>query len=248
MPPKIEELLMRWDQRIADFFDGGPLRRGFYSLWVGIQRHAGAKTASAMAFNLFLAGIPTLAFTGWLAAHLLGRSPEALGLISVTMNLTPIELTELVEKNFQRFGASAVAPVALLGAFWLVSSAFHMLMEVFEVALHTKRRPWWKKRLIAIGCALAANVMFAVTIWISVKIAGGPAAILHAVRAGERLAGPAERAVTIIIALTGLTCAIAGFFWIAVHRPGLTRRVWPGALVTVTIGAFIVWRCESRGG
>jgi membrane protein len=230
--------LPRYGQRLADFFDAGPARRGVYSIAMGMRRHNAARIASAMAFNLFLAAIPMLALAGWLAGHLLGRNQEALGITSLYVNLTPLQLHDILEKNFQRFSVGAVAPLALVGALWLASSAFHMLMSVFEIAVRARRRPWWKKRLIAIGCVLALNVLLAATAWTTVSLAGGPAVVFRLFRSGESLIGPAQRSLAIGIALVAATVALAGFFRIAVDRPGLNRRVWPGAVVTVAIGGL----------
>lgn len=246
MRGRTEKLLSEASQRVIDFFDGGPVRRGLYSLWVGMQRHNAARVASAMAFNLFLAAIPMLALAGWLIARVLGNNSGTMGMISLYLDLTPLELHEIVSKNFQRFSGGAVAPFALFGSLWLASSAFHMLMSVFEVAVRAKIRSWWRKRLIAVGCVLGLNLAFGLTIWLSVLVAGGPAHILHVLRTGESFAGPAERAVTIIIALFVAVASLALFFRIAVDRPGLNRRVWAGAVVTVAIGAmsstmFFLW-------
>jgi len=237
MSRDIQGLVDHLSQLVADFSDRGPLRRGIYSLAMGMARHNAARVASAMAFNLFLAAIPMLALAGWLAAHLLGQSADAMDVLSVYMNLTPLELHEIVSKNFRRFSGGAVAPFAIVGSLWLASSAFHMLMSVFERAVRARRRPWWKKRLIAIGCALGVNVLFAATTLAAVTLAGGPSRLLRLARTGETLVGPAERTLTIAIAIFAATAALAGFFRIAIHRPGLNRRVWPGAVVTVAIGS-----------
>jgi membrane protein len=246
MRERTEKLLSEARQRVVDFMDRGPLRRGCYSLWVGMRRHNATRIASAMAFNLFLAAIPMLALAGWLVARVLGMDQGTLGMISLYLDLTPLELHEIVSKNFQRFSGGAVAPFALLGSLWLASSAFHMLMSVFETAVRARVRPWWRKRLIAFGCVLGANVAFALTVFLSVLVAGGPARILHLLRTGESFAGPLERAVAITIALAVAVSSLALFFRIAVDRPGLNRKVWPGAVVTVAIGAlsstmFFMW-------
>lgn len=234
----IEDALERWSQKAVDFCDRGPVRRGLYSLAMGMARHNAARVASAMAFNLFLAAIPMLALAGWLAAHLLGQSPDALDVMSLYMNLTPLELHEIVQKNFKRFSGGAVAPLAVLGSLWLASSAFYMLMGVFERAVRARRRAWWKKRLIALGCVLGANFIFAGSTVLAVALAGGPARALRFLRTGEQLINPAERVLTVAVALVAATAALALFFRVAVHRPGLNRRVWPGAVATVGIGGI----------
>lgn len=235
---KIDELVRRAEQAVVDYCDRGPLRRGLYSLWKGMARHNAGRIASAMAFNLFLAAIPMLALAGWLAAHLLGQSREALDIMALYIDLTPLEIHEIVQKNFRRFSGGAVAPFAVLGSLWLASNAFYMLMSVFERAVRAKRRAWWKKRLISIACVLAANVIFAGSTVLAVSVAGGPSRLLGFLRTGQQLVGPAERVLSIVVALLGATLALAAFFRVAVDRPGLNRRIWPGAIVTVAIGGL----------
>ncbi len=246
MRRRTEKLVSQAEQRIIDFFDGGSLRRGLYSLWVGMRRHNAARVASAMAFNLFLAAIPMLALAGWLAGRMLGANPDTLSMMSLYLDLTPLELHDIVNRNFQRFSGGAVAPLAILGSLWMASSAFHMLMSVFEIAVRARKRPWWTKRLIALGCVLGLNVAFAITVSISVLVGGGPGRILHFLRTGESFAGPLERGLTIAIAIGVAVATLALFFRIGVDRPGLNRRVWPGSIVTVAIGAlsstgFFLW-------
>lgn len=235
---KAEALVRRAEQAMVDFMDQGPARRGLYSLWKGMARHNAGRVASAMAFNLFLAAIPMLALAGWLAAHLLGQSRDALDVMSLYMNLTPLEVHEIVQRNFKRFSGGAVAPFAVVGSLWLASNAFHMLMSVFERAVRARRRVWWKKRLISLACVLVANLIFAATTVLAVAVAGGPSKLMGFIRSGNQLVGPLERVVSIVVALLGATAALALFFRVAVHRPGLNRRIWPGALVTVAIGGL----------
>lgn len=41
-----------------------------------------------------------------------------------------------------------------------------------------------------------------------------------------------------LVAIGSMTALLAGFFRIAVDRPGVERRVWPGALLTIVIGGI----------
>ena len=124
---EIGALVQRAEQATVDFLDRGPARRGFYSLWKGMALHNAGRVASAMAFNLFLAAIPMLALGGYLAATLLRQSQDALDLMSLYMDLSPLEVHQIVQRHFKRFSGGAVAPVAILGSLWLASNAFYML-------------------------------------------------------------------------------------------------------------------------
>ena len=204
---------------------------------LGMQRDRVGRAASAMAFNLFLAAIPLLALSGWLFARVLQNSPRAMASTSLLLDVTPEEARELIERHFQLFSAQAVAPVALFGALWLGSSAFHTCMTVFESAVSADPRPWWQKRAIALGCAIVALVAFALSAYTAVMIAGGPWAL-------PRFLGDEAVVLRWVAATLGLmttTSLLAGFFRIAVRRPGIARRVWPGAVAAVAVGGTASW-------
>ncbi len=226
-------------QRTRLFFDGGPIRRGLYSLTLGLRRHHVGRIASAMAFDLFLAAIPMFAFAGWLSAKILQARPDALSSTRLFADLTPAQVHELVSRNFERFSAGAVAPFALLGMLWLASGAYHTLMSVFEGMVGARKRSWWTKRLLSLACVVVTIVAFSGTAFLAVVLAGGPMAMLAAVNAGDLgLDDPMERTLTALLILTAVCVGMAAFFRVAIHRPGVRRRVWPGAFTTVAIGGL----------
>ena len=238
MTPRIRAKAETFRQSAVEVLDRRPLGRGLLALWRGLRKHHAARDASAMAFNLFLAAIPMLALAGWLISVVLRRDQRALGSTSLLLDLTPYEVQTLASRHLERFLPGAVAPIAVVGSLWLASSAFHTLMSMFEVAIGARRRPWWTKRLIAIGCVFAAILAFALTGVVAVQLAGGPAALFRFVRAGEGIAAPLGRVLAAGVGLLAATAALAGFFRIAVHRPDVDRRVWPGAALAVAIGGF----------
>jgi len=224
--------------RVETYFDQGPLRRGVFSLVRGMGRHRLAQAANAMAFDLFLASIPMVALAGWAFANVLKDSPETLYTLSSLVDHTPYEIHLLITKNFGRFSAGAVAPLAVLGSFWLASSAFHTQMRVFEIALDAEKRPWWKKRLIALGCVLVALAAFGLSSYVAVLLAGGPIAMLRFLdpdvpRSGARVFG---HYISLLVAIVTLTALLAAFYRIAVNRAGVKRHMWPGATLAVGIG------------
>ncbi len=214
------------------------LGRGLIAMWRGLRRHHMARNASAMAFNLFLAAIPMLALAGWMIAVVLRRDQRALGLTSLMLDLTPVEVHTLASRHLGRFSPGAVAPIAVLGSIWLASSAFHTLMSVFETAIGARRRAWWKKRLIAIGCVFAAIVAFAATGFIAVQLAGGPSALMRLVQPEGESGGALGRVLAVAFSVFAGTAALAGFFRVAAHRPEVGRRVWPGSALTIAIGGL----------
>lgn len=227
------DLFDRALERIDEFFQRGELRRGLRNLFLAMMDHHSARTASAMAFDLFLAMIPMLAFGGWLFAFALRRDPAAMWTVSRLLELTPLQVHEALEQQIDRFNQAAVAPMVLAGALWVASNAFTTLMSVLEAAVKAPPRPWWQKRLIAIACVFSAFFVLAVSGTVTVLLAGGPTALIGKILGGG--AGVAKAAGFLVAAATA-TVLVAAFFKVAVRRPGVEERIWPGAALTVLIG------------
>ena len=192
------------------------------------------QAASAMAFDLFLAAIPMLALAGWLFAILSQGSDAVLTSVSLLVDLTPEEVRTLVWRQLGQFSATAVAPVALLGALWLASSAFNTLMAVLEVTVGAKRRSWWRRRLLALACVIASILLFTVSGTLAVTLSGGPAVVARLLAHGELPSlDRAGHFLLLGLVLLSTTALLSAFFRIAVIRPGVRRRVFPGALLTV---------------
>jgi membrane protein len=204
----------------------------------GLSRSRASINASAMAFDLFLALLPMLALAGWLLAVVLRNSADALGVASTLLDLTPREVSELVMRHFGRFSAGAVAPIALLVSLFLASVAFHTLIDVFEEAAGAEPRSWLRKRILALGCVLAAVLILSLSGSVAVLLGGGPSRLLAA------LLGPLElpsiaRHLPMLVAVVAATTSLAGLLHLAVRRPGVRRRVWPGAMLAVGVGSAI---------
>ena len=223
--------------RVEAFFAAGPVRRQLRALIRRLFRDHVARAAGAMTFDLFLAAIPMLALAGWLFATVLHNSPHAMSTVSAWLDLSPGEVRDLVEQDFRRFSAGAVAPFAILGSLWLASSAFHTFMSVFESAAPGERRPWWMKRLIGLGCVLVAIFAFGLSGLLTVSIAGGPLRVLGWFGADAQGA----RTAATLVAMVTATLLLAAFFHIGVRRSEVKRVVWPGAVVTVAIATAASW-------
>jgi membrane protein len=215
-----------------------PVLWALRALILGLRLHRAGIAASAMAFDLFLALLPMLALAGWLITVVLRSSAEALVVASTLLDVTPREVSELALRHFGRFSGGAVAPVALLVSLFLASVAFHTLIDVFETASGAEPRSWVEKRLIALGCVLAAILLLGLSGSIAVLLIGGPARIL------ETLLGPLElpglaRHLPMLVGVVMATASLAGLFRVAGRRPGVRRRVWPGAVLAVSVGAAV---------
>lgn len=233
-PPPQSGRWSRVSMRAAEIAATTPFGHRLWLVARGLVTRDTLQAASAMAFDLFLAAIPMFALAGWLFARLSQGSDAVLQSASLLMDLTPQEVRSVIWTQLGQFSVTAVAPVALLGALWLASSAFNTLMAVLEITVNAERRPWWKRRLIALACVVVAIVSFTASGTLAVSLAGGPATLLHLVALGHvPLLDHASHFLLLGLVLAIFTTMLAVFFRIAVQRPGVARRIWPGAMLTV---------------
>jgi len=187
------------------------------------------RAASAMAFDLFLALIPLLAFAGWLFGKLVQNGSAALA-VSLLLDTTPSQVKGLATHQLSQFSPGAFAPVALLGSLWLGSSAANTCMALLESRGVSRPRPWWERRLVAIATMFLGTLLFGLGSALLLWLVGGPVSVL------ERL-GRAQEASWLgyslgLLAIHALaTLLLALFFHVAVDRRGTRRRVLPGALL-----------------
>lgn len=235
----------RWDRmslRAEQLFSAQPWSHRVWLVARGLITRDTLQAASAMAFDLFLAAIPMLALAGWLFALLSRGSDAVLKSASLLVDLTPQEVRQVIWEQLGQYSVTTVAPFALLGALWLASSAFNTLMAVLEVTVAAERRKWWKRRLIALACVLASILLFMLSGTLAVTLAGGPAQVFGLLANGELpFLNHASHFLLLALVLLSSSALLSAFFRIAVIRPGVRRRVWPGALLTVgTSGAASV--------
>jgi membrane protein len=89
----------------------------------------------------------------------------------------PSTASDLVRQVLVQTAISGRAWFALLFALWSSSSATAGLIETLNEIYSVKEsRPWWRRRLIALGLALAMGVLLTAALMIVVY---GPAILLH---------------------------------------------------------------------
>jgi len=205
-----------------------------------IRRDIAAAT-SAMAFDLFLAAIPMLALAGWLFGKLLlGNHESVLQTTAALLNLTPREVQALTWQQLDRFALGTVAPFALLGALWMASGAFHTPMSLLEASAGTVRRPWWRKRLLALVSVVLSILLFGSCALFAVWVSLGPSRLFVAISGGDVELNPGVTHYLLLLLLGVLGVLIlALFFYVASPRPGVPRRVFPGAIAAVVSGGAI---------
>lgn len=200
-----------------------------------------ATATSAMAFDLFLAAIPMLALSGWLFGKLLlGDHESVLQTTALLLNLTPSEVQTLTWQQLDRFALGSVAPFALLSALWMASGAFHTSMSLLEVTAGTVRRPWWRKRLVSLLSVVLSILLFGSCALVAVWVSVGPERLFVALSGGELVLYPGVTHYLLLLLLAVLGVALlALFYFVASPRPGVRRRIFPGALVSVLAGSAI---------
>jgi membrane protein len=146
-----------------------PSRRAFdfgRRLGRGLQTYNAFESAASIAFWFFLSLVPLLVLLGFLVGHF-ARSRGVDALVTPLLEVVPDTAEDMVRKELERMAgsASSLAPVGVIGYFWTASSGLHNLMDVFETATKVARRPWWQKRVIALGWVLGGLVAACVVAW-----------------------------------------------------------------------------------
>jgi membrane protein len=202
--------------------------------------------AAEMSFWLFLSLVPLAAIAGMAAAKL-AVAHQWLGVAALPS--VPPEVRDLIARQVEAVAAwhgGTVAPLAAGTFFWLASSGVKAIFDGLEVQTGVAR-PWWKKRLLALGTCVALSLGVVVIALLATGLewmfglAGRhlPASITRMVHgpigfALRRLAGAA-----VAVAMT------AGLYRVAIGRCGAEgdRPVpaLPGAVLAVGLWALLGW-------
>jgi membrane protein len=180
-----------------------------------------------MAFDAFLSIIPLLAVAGW-ALHRLRE--DIAHLLGSVLQAAPPAVSAALGAEFFRMSdtsAIALAPLFLAGFVWISSAGASTAIGVFETMFVCQHRPWWKRRIV--GMALVLGSIPAVALATILGIVLG--------RVAGSLGGQVIAALAPAVIVTGL---VAAFYRLAISRPReVKRRVWPGAVVTVSLWTIV---------
>jgi membrane protein len=174
----------------------------------GLYVHNAGDAAPSMAFHFFLSLIPLLVLVGFVIGQI-ARQRGVDALLGPAIETAPDAVEQLVRDEVQRMAgasASSIAPLSVLGFLWLAATGVHGLMDSFEIAAGAHRRPWWKKRVIALvwvaGALVVLGIIASGLIGIddAVQRASGPAAgaSASAMAASPSRAPPAHRSSTAV--------------------------------------------------
>lgn len=204
-----------------------------------------------MSFYFFLGIIPLLVAGGLL----IGVVVDATGadaLVQPLYRVMPRGAADLLRHELHDIAATrdtSIAPLSLLGFLWLTTNGIHNLMDVFELLVGARPRPWWRQRLIALGWVFALILVFILATWLLLAANGAFQEVQGATqmpkllyRVRELLEFGWNRAgvLTIFVGIFG--AGLAAFYRIAVvHPPGVRRHVWPGTLIAITLWTVVSW-------
>jgi membrane protein len=191
---------------------------------------------------------------GFLVGHV-ARTRGVDALLAPLLDVIPSTAEDIVRKELERLAggnASSVAPLGVAGFLWTASSGLHNLMDVFETNVKVRRRPWWKKRAIALGWVIFGLVVACLLAWLLVQLDVGAHA--QAQTAGKALHGalrrrlhkpldtPLEQGIAATLMLAVGMAFLAGFYRFAVEHPaGVKRHVWPGTFAAVSCWFVVSW-------
>lgn len=137
--------------------------RGVHRLGHGLVIHDALLAAPAMAFHFFLSLLPLLVFVGYVVG-LIARRRGVDAVLSPVLDNLPGTAEAVVKKEVERLagaGGAALGPVAAASFLWIASGGTHGLMNAVENVVGARRRPWWRKRLLAVAWVVASLGAFA---------------------------------------------------------------------------------------
>jgi membrane protein len=191
-----------------------------------LERLDVVRAANAMAFDAFFSIVPLVALVGWGAHELVRSKPE---LLAPLLRVAPGPVARIADAQLMRLSESGeawLAPLGVAGFLWLSSDGIATAMRVFENMFGARRRPWLRRRLVAIGIVVAA---------VTTLVTAAGLATLGAFLGG--VGGVALRWLAPVVALWLL---LALFFHHAtLGRSGQARRGFRGAAITLALWVVV---------
>lgn len=135
------------------------LVRVMLRLLQGLYHFDAFDVAPAMAFHFFLSLLPLLVFLGYVVA-LVAQRAGVDTILWPLLDRLPESSDAMVKREVARLAnASTLGPVAAVGFLWIAAGGTHGLMNALELAVGAPRRPWWKKRVLALGWVVGSFVL-----------------------------------------------------------------------------------------
>lgn len=150
------------------------LARAVDVVWLVVRsliRHNVPEFASALAYTAFFSLVPILALLGFVLGALVRRTGTET-VLGPFLDRVPEASRSLIDAGLDQLAGSSsgVAPLALLGFLWIASSGAHGSMDILELVLVAKPRPWWRKRAIALAWILGFLAVMGATTTAAFKL------------------------------------------------------------------------------
>jgi membrane protein len=212
------------------------------SLWTRIDKSRTLGLGAEMAFWLFLSLLPLAAAGGLITAKLASGNWSATALL---LSSLPHATREMIGDELGRVAAwngGKVGVEAGLMFIWLASSGIHSIFDGIELESDAAPRPWWKKRLLAIGSCVALSLGIALLTFLGTGMGWflGFARGSTLLRALELESSVVGQIVRLVIGAAVSLSLVTGLY--AVSLPPGRRRAMPllpGALVAIGLQIVI---------
>jgi len=194
--------------------------------------------AAETAFWVALSLVPLAAVMGLVAARLTTNNwaqlaPVISGLPEPARGFVRTELVRVSKWNGGAVGVTAAAVFV-----WLGSSGVQAIISALEIETG-ERRPWWRKRLLALGTCIALSFVIGALALLgpslreALRVLAEWIPALSALRRPPTLVEKVVRAATSVALSFGYVCAL---YWVATPpRARKTLPIVPGACVAVVL-------------
>jgi membrane protein len=228
--------LIASSHRLREAFDHA--REWVLRMMHGVAQARTFGLAAEMSFWLFLSLVPLAAVGGLIAARFASQH----GMAGPLLASMPPEVGKLIREQVERVAnwqGRTVAPVAVGSFVWLGASGIHAVFDALEVQTGA-RRPWWKKRVLAIAMCIGLSIGIGVLALLAVGLQWLETTVGRVV---PHVSGEGTTVATVIRSVTGLVLAVGMVS--ALYRVGIPREARarvptiPGALVAVSLIAVL---------
>jgi membrane protein len=215
--------------------------RWLADLYARMDRARTLGLAAETAFWLFLSLLPLAAVAGLVAARLTTNNWDH---FSPLLNRLPVAARDLIASELIKVASWHGGTVGLTGTVifvWLASSGIHAIFDALEIETGATR-PWWKKRLLAMGTCVGLSLAVAILAILGPGLEGALGWLGRGFPPFANLGPPTPigRLVRFVLGCSTMFAYVCALYWVGVP-PEARRRmpIVPGAIITVVLHASL---------